>query len=69
MDIFHQKFRKPHKISGNPTKRVEQWQRAAQVTTGDFLFDLAKKANTPKKLFLKQTTKTNPDRYQGLWLS
>ena len=48
--------------SSNSTKGVEQRRLAAQATSGDILFELDMKANTP-------TAKTNPDWYQGWWLS
>ena len=41
----------------NLTKGVEQWQRAAQVTTGDFLFELAQKANHQRSSFLTKQRK------------
>ena len=53
----------------NLTKGVEQRQHAAQATAGDFLFDLDKLRQTHQKSYFLQTMKTNPDWYNGLWLS
>ena len=50
--------------SSNLTKGVEQRQRAAQASAGDFLFDLDQLRQTHQRscfFFKKQAMKTNPD--------